>query len=235
MLRSSWLGSLVALFVPACIIVDGDDTGGDSVGDTTTATTTVGEATSDPGDSGGQTSDGSTSSDPPGTTTSDTTDPPATTTTTADTGNDVTGGGEMGGGTIDVTLDGCDVDLGGTVVVSYNGSLGVASVYDGGATLTGSFQFELDGAGTMELSTQHRVDTGNVVNMVEIAQGTWTNLDADSLAGGMDRIGGTLVINEWDPASGISDIELQSVSLLNVVNGNVCTIDGTIVTTELYP
>lgn len=159
--------------------------------------------------------------------------------TTAPTSADSTGagegGGRMGGGTIDVVLSGCDVDLGGTVVVSYNGSLGVASVYDGGATLTGSFQFDLAGTGAYALSTQHRVDTGTVVNLVDIAQGTWTNLDADALTGGVDTIGGTLTVNAWNPASGVSDLELDGVSLLNVVDGNVCTIDGTIATTELYP
>jgi hypothetical protein len=144
-------------------------------------------------------------------------------------------GGSEGGGTIDVTLTGCDIDLGGTVIVSYNGSLGVASVYDGGATLTGSFQFDLDGTGVYELSSQHRVDTGTVVNMVDIAQGTWTNLDSDALTGGVDTIGGTLTVHAWDPASGISDLQFESVSLRNVGNANVCTIDGTIVTTELYP
>lgn len=145
------------------------------------------------------------------------------------------GGGREGGGTIDVVLNGCAVDLGGTVVVSYNGSLGVASVYDDGATLTGSFQFDLASAGVYALSTQHRVDTGTVVNMVDIAQGTWTNLDSDALTGGVDTIGGTLTVHAWDPASGVSDLELDGVSLLNVVDGNVCTIDGTIVTSELYP
>jgi hypothetical protein len=159
--------------------------------------------------------------------------------TTAETSADSTGagegGGRAGGGTIDVVLSGCAVDLGGTVVVSYNGSLGVASVYDSGATLTGSFQFDLAGAGVYALSSQHRVDTGTVVNLVDIAQGTWTNLDSDALAGRVDTIGGTLTVHAWDPASGVSDLELDGVSLLNVVDGNVCTIDGTIVTTELYP
>nr|MCH9681193.1 hypothetical protein [Deltaproteobacteria bacterium] len=90
-------------------------------------------------------------------------------------------------------------------------------------------------AGTMQLSSQHRVDTGNVINMVEITQGTWTNLDADALAGGVDAIGGTLVVNTWDPAAGVADIEFQGVSLLNVVDGTVCTIDGSVVADEIYP
>jgi hypothetical protein len=171
---------------------------------------------------------------------------PATATTSADgsegdataaqtSGDSTGGGGREGGGTIDLTLTGCEVDLAGTVVVSYNGSLGVASVYDNGATLSGSLQFDLGGTGVYALSTQHRVDTGTVVNLVDIAQGTWTNLDSDALTGGVDTIGGTLTVHAWDPASGISDLELDGVSLLNVVDGNVCTLDGTIVTTELYP
>ena len=142
---------------------------------------------------------------------------------------------DPGGGSIDVNLDGCAIDFGGTIVVSYNGSLGVASVYDNGGSLSGSFQFDLTGAGTMQLSSQHRVDTGNVINMVEITQGTWTNLDADALAGGVDAIGGTLVVNTWDPAAGVADIEFQGVSLLNVVDGTVCTIDGSVVADEIYP
>lgn len=160
---------------------------------------------------------------------------PTSAETSADSTGAGEGGGREGGGTIDVVLSGCAVDLGGTVVVSYNGSLGVASVYDDGASLTGSFQFDLAGAGVYALSTQHRVDTGTVVNLVDIAQGTWTNLDSDALTGGVDTIGGTLTVHAWDPASGVSDLELDGVSLLNVVDGNVCTIDGTIVTTELYP
>ena len=142
-------------------------------------------------------------------------------------------GGSEGGGTIDVTLSGCDVDLGGTVVVSYNGSLGVASVYDG-AALTGSLQFDLDGVGVYALSTQHRVDTGTVVNLVEITQGTWTNLDPDGF-NGRDTIGGTLTVTQWDPASGVSELHFENVSLRNTSTAGVCTIDGTIVTTHVYP
>lgn len=142
---------------------------------------------------------------------------------------------DEGGGSIDVTLTGCDVDFGGTVVVSYNGSLGVASVYDSGATLTGSFQFDLEGPATFQLSTQHRVDTMTVVNMVDIGQGTWTNLDSDALSGGVDSIGGTLDVQVWEPSEGRAEIVFDSVSLLNVGTGNVCTIDGTVVAEELYP
>ena len=233
MRRLPWLWVSIGLWVCAC----GDDDGGpDSAGDPAASTTgapVTGDASSTMSDPSGRPSaDDTTTTRPDSASGTGTTRPPGTTGTT---GQGETRTVEPGGGTIDVTLRGCDVDLGGTVVVTYNGSLGIASVYDDGATLTGSFQFELDGPGTMALSSQHRVDTGNVINMVETSQGTWTNLDSDALAGSPDRIGGTLVVNTWDPASGVSDLELQGVSLLNVASGNVCTVDGTIVTTELYP
>ncbi len=143
---------------------------------------------------------------------------------------------EEGGGSIDVTLTGCEIDFGGTVVVTYNGSLGVASVYDAGATLSGSFQFDLDGTtGDMALSTQHRIDTGNVINMVETAQGTWTNIDGAAAGGGADRIGGTLSVDVWNPSEGQAELSFNGVTLVNVVSDTVCTIDGTITTDSLYP
>ena len=149
---------------------------------------------------------------------------------------DPSSGGEEGGGSIDVTLTGCDVDFGGTVVVTYNGSLGVASVYDSGATLSGSFQFDLDGStGDMELSTQHRIDTNNVVNMVDTGQGTWTNIDGAASGSGVDRISGTLTIDVWDPSEGRAELAFDGVTLVNIVSDTVCTIDGTITTASLYP
>jgi hypothetical protein len=218
-----------------CVVVTDDD--GDSLGGS--ASNTVDETGT--GSSGASAEVGSDDADPTSASATGTTsDSPTTATGTTQADEDSTsddgGTTDEGGGTIDVVLTGCDIDLGGTVVVSYNGSLGVASVYDSGATLSGSFQFDLfDGTGVYALSSQHRVDTGNVINLVDTAQGTWTNLDADALSGGIDTIGGTLTVHEWDPASGISDLELDGVSLRNVGNGNVCTIDGTIVTTKLYP
>lgn len=190
----------------------GTETQGATPGNDETSGETASEADTSAGTSGG-----STSSD-------------------AETGSESeSDSGEDGGGSIDVTLTGCDVDFGGTIIVSYNGSLGVASVYDSGATLTGSFQFDLDGAGSMALSSQHRVDTGNVINMVDIGQGTWTNLDSDALSGGEDSIGGTLDVDVWNPSRGQAELTFNAVSLMNVGNGNVCTIDGTVVAEELYP
>lgn len=237
------LPAVLAFTLPLCAcVIDASDDADDAV-----ASATDNSDTRDP--SGDSTSNGSTSDDPtgdssisgPGSSSSSSASTSAESTDTrGDDGSTSAGttgesGGEPGGGTIDVTLSGCEVDLDGTVVVTYNGSLGVASVYDNGATLSGSFQFDLEGTGVMQLSSQHRVDTGNVVNLVDVAQGTWTNLDSDALAGDPDTIGGTLTVNAWDPASGISDLQLDEVSLLNVDNDNVCTVSGTIVTTQLYP
>lgn len=161
------------------------------------------------------------------------TDPGETDETTGDTEGDSDSSTEQGGGTIDVTLDGCTIDLDGTVVVSYNGSLGVASVYDS-STLTGSFQFDIPAPGTMQLSTQHRVDTQTVVNLVDTTS-TWTNLDPDSFGDAEDRVSGTLAVTDWNPSEGQSSIAFTDVSLVNVVDYSVCTINGTIETTELYP
>ena len=185
-------------------------------------------ATSGPDDDDASDDAGATTTEP------DTTGSP---TTGPSDGEGSSGGGDVqDGGEIDVTLTGCSVDFAGSVVVTYNGSLGVASVYDSGATLTGSFQFDLDGAGTLQLSSQHRVDTGTVINMVDIAQGTWTNLDSDALVpGGVDTIGGTLVVESWNPSEGEAVIGFQGVSLRNVVDGGVCTIDGTVTAETLYP
>lgn len=154
----------------------------------------------------------------------------------SDTNAETTDSGDppQGGGVIDVTLSGCDVDLGGTVVVSYNGSLGVASVYDQGASLTGSFQFDELSVGTFEISSQNRVDTGLVINLTDIAS-TWTNLDSDALVSGNDTISGTLTVETWSPARGVATLQLDAVTLRNVVDGGLCTVDGTIETTALYP
>lgn len=234
-----WLAAGVLVGALGC----GDDSGG---GDSDPGPTSSPTGHGDHGSHGtDDTGSNATTSDPA--TTNATSGPgqtDATTATTESTAGDTSrpddsGGddsGAQGGGTIDVTLSGCDIDLGGTVVVSYNGSLGVASIYDMGATLTGSFQFDLDvtAPDSMELSSQHRVDTGNVLNLVDTSS-TWTNLDADALSGQPDTIGGTLVISAWDPAAGISELEFDNVSLRNVSDGGVCTVNGTIVTTELYP
>lgn len=232
----------LALFVLSLgLACGGDDAQGEAtsapsttVVDPSTSATEDGDAESAEDDDSA-TGDSSTA-DP---TTDPTTDPSAddsssdpSITTDADSGE--SGDDPQGGGVIDVTLTGCDVDLGGTVVVSYNGSLGVASVYDNGATLTGSFQFDQLSVGTFEISSQQRVDTGLVINLTDVSS-TWTNLDSDGLVSGMDTISGTLTVETWSPERGVSLLHLDAVTLRNVVDGGLCTVDGTIETTQLYP
>lgn len=224
----------------ACVVEAGDD-----AGDTSAASQADGASAASQTDgtsqTGGSSQTGATSQGGDGSTATDTassaTDPTAADTSAGSDGTAEgpasTGGGETGGGVIDVELDGCAVDFGGTVVVSYNGSLGVASVYDS-SNLTGSFQFDMLAVGDIELSSQHRVDTGMVVNMVDTAS-TWTNLDADALAGGIDTIGGVLGVVQYEPAQGLAELTFTDVTLRNVVDGGVCTINGSIETTMLFP
>ncbi len=246
--RTRWMALGLVALLGACDDDDGGGTGSGAGTEGSTASSSTGDVvetsasttTTSPETQGATPGNGETSGDTASEaeTSAGTTD--ASTSSDAETGAEAeseseSDSGEDGGGSIDVTLTGCDVDFGGTIIVSYNGSLGVASVYDSGATLTGSFQFDLDGAGSMALSSQHRVDTGNVINMVDIGQGTWTNLDSDALSGGEDSIGGTLEVDVWNPSRGQAEITFTGVSLMNVGNGNVCTIDGTVVADELYP
>jgi hypothetical protein len=72
------------------------------------------------------------------------------------------------------------------------------------------------------------------VNLVDTAS-TWANLDADALGGGVDTISGTLTVETWSPARGISLLHFDAVTSRNVVDGGLCTVDGTIETTSMYP
>ena len=104
-----------------------------------------------------------------------------------------------------------------------------------GPTLTASLQFDLRGqSGTIPLSSNHRVQTGLVVNLVTWS--TWTNIAQDSAVfTGMapDPISGTLVVHAWDPAAGISDIELRGVTIQNVSDRSLCTLNGRAQTSRL--
>lgn len=172
--------------------------------------------------------------------TSGTTDGDASTATssepaTTDTGDDSpTTAGEDPAGSIDVTLDGCTIDFSGNIVVAYNGSLGVASLGNGGGQLTGSFQFDLEGPATFTLSTQQRIDTGTIVNMVDPNQGTWTNIDPDGATpDGVDSISGVLEVSVWEPGQGRAVLDFDGVTLFNTTTGSVCTIDGRVEATRL--
>lgn len=133
-------------------------------------------------------------------------------------------------GQVNLTFSGCSPDFGGDIVVSYNGSLAVGSLAAGGSTLLASLQFDLGGyRNSLPLSTQHRIDTGVVVNLV--APTTWTNIAQDSrvYTGEIpDPISGVLIVNRYTPAQGITDISFSNVTLQNVVDDSLCTINGTI-------
>lgn len=136
---------------------------------------------------------------------------------------------------VELTFDGCAPDFSGDVVVVRNASSIAVSSTSGGA-LTGSVQLALQGErGLLSLSTQHRVDTGAVVNV--IVGTTWTNLARDSgavLSGeAADPIGGDLNVRTYDEASGRIDVEFIGVTLQNPSTGTVCRIDGRLQTYRL--
>jgi hypothetical protein len=137
-------------------------------------------------------------------------------------------------GEVNLTAIGCSPDFGGEIVVSYNGSYGVGSLR-GGFNLVASLQFDLQGqGGTIALGTRHRIDTGLVVNLV--IGSTWTNLsqDVDVITGvEPDTISGTLVVNSYDPANGVANIDLLNVRLQNASDLSFCTISGNVTTTRL--
>lgn len=158
----------------------------------------------------------------------------------ADLGPGVDGGGGFDGGppAADVGLTfggGCGPTFDGDVVVVRN-SESIAVTSTAGGSVTGSVQLDLDGAGASEtLSSQHRVDTGQVVNV--ITSTTWTNLAMDSggVLGGTvaDPIGGTLTIADYRPNDGVLDITFTGVTLQNPSDGTVCTVDGRLQTYRL--
>ncbi len=152
-------------------------------------------------------------------------------------GVDGGGAGVDGGGGADaaapladvaLTFTGCAPDFGGDVVV-VAGSDSIAVSSTRGATLVGSIQLALeDPPGPVELSTQHRVDSGSVINVV--IDTSWTNIAMDSAAviGGTarDPIGGQLVIRTYDEAAGLVDLDFVAVTLQNPSTGSICEVDG---------
>lgn len=158
---------------------------------------------------------------------------------------DAGSGADLGGGGADagppaaevglVFGGGCAPTFDGDVVVVRNSESIAVSATSGGA-LTGSVQLDLDGAGASEtLSSQHRVDTGQVINVVTTT--TWTNLAMDSggVLGGTvpDPIGGTLTIGAYRPDEGVLDVTFTGVTLQNPSDGTLCTVDGRLQTFRL--
>lgn len=129
---------------------------------------------------------------------------------------------------VELTFGGCAPDFRENVVVVRNAESVAVSATSGGG-LTGSIQLALEGlSGVQMLSTQHRVDTGGVVNV--IIGTTWTNIARDSagvLGGSVaDPIGGTLRIDAYDRAAATMDLTFTGVTLQNPSNGTICSVDG---------
>lgn len=138
-------------------------------------------------------------------------------------------------GNVGLSFVGCTPDFGGEIVVSYNGSIAIGSVRN--HVLTSSLQFDLNGTGTDVLSSQHRIQTGEVINLV-IGGTTWTNIstDADVITGNApDPIGGTLVVTDYAPSAGRIDAVFTNVTLADTQAGSVCRINGTATATRLAP
>lgn len=96
--------------------------------------------------------------------------------------------------------------------------------------VTGSIMMSLDGAeGETSLSTQHRLDTQTVVNVM-VGQRIWTNMTIDILPvreGRIpDPISGKVTVTEWDAALARADVTFQEVTLQNVQDGSLCTVNG---------
>lgn len=144
------------------------------------------------------------------------------------------GAGDAGGGAdagmsladVGLTFSGCAPDFSGPLVVLRNTtSIAVSAA----SPLTGSIQLALeDPPGTVAISTQHRIDSGSVINV--IAGSTWTNIalnSADVLSGAIaDPIGGTVEIRTYDEAAGMVDVSFDAVTLQSASDGSICQVDG---------
>jgi hypothetical protein len=140
---------------------------------------------------------------------------------------DGTGGG--GAATVNLTFAGCSPDFSGTIYVVYNnGTFAVDSLT--ASSITGAFELVLNGMlGPVTIDTANRESSGLVIDLV--VDTTYTNVSSDT----PDPISGTLTINADDPANGVVDLGFDEVVLQDPESGNLCTVNGTLVTTRLNP
>jgi hypothetical protein len=125
--------------------------------------------------------------------------------------------------TVSLSFDGCSPDFSANViVVTNNDSMAVTrSDYP----LEGQIQLHLTSSGTVQISTQERVDTGDVINILDGV--VWTNISSAM----PDPISGTLVIHDYDEAAGVCDLTFTNVVVENVSTHALCTINGSLKTT----
>jgi hypothetical protein len=125
---------------------------------------------------------------------------------------------------VSLTFTGCSPDYSQHLVVATNSdSMAVSTTT---APLS-SIQLSLtEMSGTVQLSTQERVATGDVINLVTGGT-TWTNVSTST----PDSISGSIVIHDYRQSEGIADIDFDAVVLANVQSEAPCTIDGNLTTT----
>jgi serine/threonine-protein kinase len=114
------------------------------------------------------------------------------------------------------------------MVTGGGGAVNVMSSSLGG--LTGSIMMSLPGIqGTTNISTRHRVDTQTAINVM-IGQRLWTNMaiDYSAVHSGRvaDPISGSLTVAEFDSELARADVTFHNLTLQNMQDGSLCTLNG---------
>jgi hypothetical protein len=130
--------------------------------------------------------------------------------------------------TMGLTFTGdCTPRFNARVMVTGGDSLTVVST--GLAGIAGSITLMGLTPGTTSISSQHRIDTNTVINLMA-DRDIWTNLTMDNIAVARGRIpdpiSGSITVTEFDPELARCDITFQNVTLQHMQNGGICTING---------
>ena len=136
--------------------------------------------------------------------------------------------------TINLIFDGaCQPDFGGQLVVEFSTQFTISSLR--GPQLQASLQLDLGSvSGAQLISSRNRLQTGQTLTLV--AGNSWTNLatDPDVLAGeAPDPIEGTLLVTQYEPATGVTSLTFVDVTLQSATDDSLCTINGTVTTVRL--
>ena len=131
---------------------------------------------------------------------------------------------------IDVTFSGtCSPSFNARVMVTGGGgNVNVMSSNLGG--LTGAIYMSFPtGPGTVQLSTQQRMDTQTAINVM-VGQAMWTNMTTDIMAVRNGRIpdpvSGTVTVREFDSDLAHADVTFENVTLQSMRDGSTCTLNG---------
>lgn len=124
-----------------------------------------------------------------------------------------------------LTFSGCNPQLTDLIVSANSDTIAVANRL---APASGDFEFQLNSTGAVALSTQERVQSGDVIDLVADGE-TYTNVSSVM----PDPISGTLTINQYNIGAGLLDLAFDHVVLEGVEDHALCTISGTLKTTGL--